>query len=104
VGVNPAPLFYEVIRVKFKGTPNLLVRITKHHRGEVKHFSFDDKGLYETEHPFTIQRLKAQFEEVKEENNVQGEKIKHCKKCDFTCDTQGELLKHYRVEHPKGES
>ena len=26
---------------------------------------------------------------------------RHCKKCDFTCETQGELLKHYRDCHPK---
>jgi hypothetical protein len=98
--------------MKFKGTPNLLVRITKPRRGEVKHFSFDENGIYETENPFTIMRLRAQYEEVKEEINleksvkvaVQGEKIKHCKKCDFTCKTQGELLKHHKTEHPKGES
>lgn len=29
--------------------------------------------------------------------------IRHCKKCDFTCETQGELLRHYRECHPKGE-
>jgi hypothetical protein len=34
--------------------------------------------------------------ETKIENNV-GKK--HCKKCTFTCDNQGELLAHYRNEH-----
>ena len=29
--------------------------------------------------------------------------LRHCKKCDFTCETQGELLKHYREIHPKGD-
>ena len=29
--------------------------------------------------------------------------VRHCKKCDFTCETQGELLKHYREIHPKGD-
>lgn len=28
--------------------------------------------------------------------------VRHCKKCDFSCESQGELLKHYREEHPKG--
>ncbi len=28
---------------------------------------------------------------------------RHCKKCDFTCETQGELLRHYREFHPKGD-
>jgi hypothetical protein len=26
---------------------------------------------------------------------------RHCKKCDFACDTQGELLQHYKTAHPK---
>lgn len=28
--------------------------------------------------------------------------LRHCKKCDFTCETQGQLLAHYRQFHPKG--
>ena len=28
---------------------------------------------------------------------------RHCKKCDFTCENQGELLAHYRDKHPKGD-
>ncbi len=40
---------------------------------------------------------------------IQGTEIKafstlrHCKKCDFTCETQGQLLAHYRDTHPKGD-
>jgi hypothetical protein len=29
--------------------------------------------------------------------------VRHCKKCDFTCETQGQLLQHYREIHPKGD-
>ena len=103
--------------MKFNGEPNLLVRITKPKRGEVKHFTFDENGVYETEHPFTIQRLKASFEAIGEESNVIDEEIevktedvqeeviqakqKHCRKCEFACDTKGELLNHYRSEHKK---
>lgn len=29
--------------------------------------------------------------------------LRHCKKCDFTCETQGELLRHYRELHGKGD-
>ena len=32
----------------------------------------------------------------------EGIKLKHCKKCDFTCDNQSLLLKHYKEQHPKG--
>lgn len=28
--------------------------------------------------------------------------LRHCKKCDFTCETQGQLLAHYRQFHQKG--
>jgi hypothetical protein len=41
--------------------------------------------------------MRGRFEEIKEEI-----KLKRCKKCDFTCDNQGELLAHYRESHPKG--
>ena len=27
--------------------------------------------------------------------------VRHCKKCDFTCETQGQLLRHYREFHAK---
>lgn len=43
----------------FKGKPNFLVRITKPKKGEVKHFTTDSEGLYETMHPTTITRLKC---------------------------------------------
>lgn len=29
--------------------------------------------------------------------------LRQCKKCDFACESQGELLKHYREAHPKGD-
>lgn len=29
--------------------------------------------------------------------------LRHCKKCDFACETQGQLLAHYREMHPKGD-
>jgi hypothetical protein len=28
--------------------------------------------------------------------------IKHCKKCDFTCETQSALMTHYKLNHKKG--
>ena len=40
----------------------------------------------------------AKETEIKTENS-----LRHCKKCDFTCETQGELLRHYRELHGKGD-
>ena len=28
--------------------------------------------------------------------------LRHCKKCDFVTESQGELMRHYAVCHPKG--
>lgn len=28
--------------------------------------------------------------------------LRHCKLCDFTCESQGELMRHYKECHPKG--
>ena len=47
----------------------------------------------------TIETEKAEETEI-----TSGNSIRHCKKCDFTCETQGELLKHYRENHAKGDS
>jgi len=39
-----------------------------------------------------------------EEVEITAEKtLRHCKKCDFTCDNQGILMKHYSEKHPKGD-
>jgi hypothetical protein len=56
-----------------------------------------------------ISKLLKQHFEVKTENSVTDDKpteginIRHCKKCDFTCENQGQLLAHYREAHPKEE-
>jgi hypothetical protein len=88
--------------MKFYGTPNSLVkeRRKKPFSKEVKKiplFRFDKNGEYTTSDDKLIQKLKKKF---KYEEEV---KLKHCKKCNFTCNNQGELLAHYREIHPKEE-
>lgn len=88
----------------FYSEPNMLVRINKNiaSNRRLKSFRFDSEGKFETENPRLINALKRRFkydiEVVAEEKE---ETLKHCKKCDFTSTNQGELLKHYREEHPK---
>lgn len=101
--------------MKFKGEPNLFIRINKPHRGEVKHFNFDENGMYETEHPMTIKRLQAQYEIYEEvvlpsEEIIEplmdadeGEILLSCKKCNFETSNKGELMSHYKKNHKKGE-
>ena len=101
--------------MKFYATPNLYVRFTKRHRrlfGKVG-FSFDANGEFETDKELLIQLLKTQFKCEKpkpetaemqpeiETTADQSVTIRHCKKCDFTCESQGELMRHYREVHPK---
>lgn len=98
--------------MKFYGTPNMLVRIKSSFLQRVtrmRSFHFDDNGVFETENERLIEALKRRYkydESDDVENNIGPEKqakdgLRHCKKCDFTCNTQGELLAHYRAEHPK---
>lgn len=97
--------------MKFKGTPNQLVRFqTKNLRnGRKTGVRFDADGFYETEHPRLIKALSRKFEivdeikkEVKQEKVKEEVKVYSCKKCDFTTDNRGKLMAHYRKEHSNG--
>ena len=99
--------------MKFYGLPNMGIYERKTRRDIAKNkrpkliFRFDERGEYVTEDIALIARLKHKFryEESKIENDeieIKSEiKLRHCKKCDFTCETQGQLLKHYRESHTK---
>lgn len=97
--------------MRFKAEPNLYVRFSlplqRAFNGK-KGFYFDSNGIFETDIPVLAKALSRQFEidnpdEI--ENKVEStEAIRRCKKCDFTCDNQGELLAHYRKNHPKKEA
>ena len=55
---------------------------------------------------YVIQAVgKGEVPTMKEPNEptTKESTLRHCKKCDFSCETQGELLKHYRECHPKGD-
>ena len=79
-------------------------------------FMFDEKGEYKTDDAAMCEKLKAKFrydqiDSTKTETPVIAEvaetaepaaestPMRHCKKCDFVCETQGQLLKHYREKH-----
>lgn len=97
--------------MRFKAEPNLYVRFSlplQRATGK-KGLYFKEDGTFETESPVLIKALSRQFEidtsEDKSENKVTStETIRRCKKCDFTCNNQGEMLKHYRENHPKKEA
>jgi len=110
--------------MKFYAEPHLAVyeMRKKHTFGENSHkqrvfvCQFDENGEFSTNDEKLISKLSAKFKydeviisetpittETTEEIETTDEiKLRHCKKCDFTCETQGQLLKHYREEHSKG--
>lgn len=95
--------------MRFKAEPNLYVRLSlplQRILGGKKGFYFNAEGRFETENPFLIRALSRQFEIDDEiENKADStEVIRRCKKCDFTCGNQGDLLAHYRKNHPKKEA
>lgn len=99
--------------MKFYGLPNMGVYERKTRRDIIKNkrpkliFRFDENGKYVTEDIALIEKLKRKFryDEIEIENKeieIKSENsLRHCKKCDFTCETQGQLLKHYRESHTK---
>ena len=42
-----------------------------------------------------------ELEEPKEAKKLPADGFYNCKKCDFKTENKGELLAHYRTEHPK---
>ena len=99
--------------MKFYGLPNMGVYERKTRRDIIKNkrpkliFRFDERGEFVTEDVELIEKLKRKFryDEIEIENKeieIKSENsLRHCKKCDFTCETQGQLLKHYRESHTK---
>lgn len=82
----------------FTAEPNLFVKIQTPLFQRVtgkKGFSFDKNGKFETDNQFLIKILSQTFK---------TDNLKKCKKCDFSCDNQGVLLKHYRENHKKEET
>lgn len=105
--------------MKFTGKPNVLIRMVYRIGLDRKTKiigRFDKDGIFETESPLIIKRMKKYFEDAKEvaqtiieeavntQDVAQKEEIvRHCKKCSYTTTNQGDLMRHYREEHPKGE-
>ncbi len=100
--------------MKFYGLPNMGVYERKTRKDVLKNkrpkliFRFDENGEFVTEDVELIEKLKRKFryDEIEIENKeieIKSENsLRHCKKCEFTCETQGQLLRHYREEHTKG--
>jgi hypothetical protein len=96
--------------MKFFGTPNMAVmernREPKYRKNPFKCkqllFRFDNNGEYSTTDEALINKLIGKF---KHENGTieppVASKSMKCKKCDYVTDNKGELLAHYRTEHPK---
>lgn len=85
--------------MKYRYTPNCAI---VDYENMKKMFVFDENGEFETEDKKLIEWIKKNkgflkpFEEQAEETALM-----ECKKCPFETDNKGELMAHYRKEHPK---
>jgi hypothetical protein len=111
--------------MKFIGTPNLYVHIRNKRIQRLtrkKGLRFDENGFYETDNPILTKALSQHFQKVepaedpflkayytyvKERADAQPAQEEHetpllkCKHCEFTTDSNGKLMAHYKKEHPK---
>lgn len=81
----------------FKGEPNLLVRFNPP-IGNIKHVRFNADGEFTTGNERVIKRFEHKYDSVPYKAE---EKMYNCKKCDYETANKGELMSHYRAEHPK---
>lgn len=83
---------------KIFGTPNTVLIDMYSKYAPVQ---FDKNGeVIVKNNPFTQRIIKKyKYEEITEA--PKGGKSYQCKKCDFTTGNKGELMTHYRTEHPK---
>ncbi len=83
--------------MKFYGEPNLSVFSSKRKGNKMIKkllFKFNENGEYETDDIKLIEKLKLHFK--------YEDTIYRCKKCDYQTTNKGDLMAHYRKEHPKG--
>jgi hypothetical protein len=93
--------------MKFQGKPNLTI---VDYKRLVAICTFDENGFFETDDPNKIKYLTTKTTSAKvveEQPKVTPKEEKklptvyNCKKCDFKTENQGDLLVHYRTNHPK---
>jgi len=107
------------MNILFYGSPNSIAKVTTKYPYTLKKytkplFRFDENGEYLMEsNDFSIinelkrkyrYSISADVEPIETETTAdtcEEIKVKHCKKCDFTCTNQGDLLYHYRSFHAK---
>jgi hypothetical protein len=66
-------------------------------------FKFNEKGEYETDDPKLVAWMKKNKNFIRcEENKLPADGLYNCKKCEYATTNKGELMAHYRTEHPKG--
>ena len=91
----------QVKKMKYYSEPNTHI-IDYEKQKEV--FCFNEKGEFETtdEKIILFMKKKKNFIRCEESQKIKIEiKILKCKKCEFTCENQGDLMQHYKKIHPK---
>ena len=86
--------------MKYFGTPGMA--IIDYENLKTK-FVMDENGEFETEDEKLIQWMKKNknFIRCEESKKLPADGLYNCKKCSFASPNKGELMAHYRKEHPK---
>jgi hypothetical protein len=99
--VGPSgPLLLEDI-MKYKYMPNC--SIVDYENLKVK-FRFDENGEFETEDMKLIEWIRKNknfLKPIEEEKRLPADGLYNCKKCSYSTTNKGELMRHYKHEHPK---
>ena len=62
---------------------------------------FDANGELESNDPEVIRQLQNIYRHDGTVEKAVNKTMKQCKKCKFECESQGDLLLHYRTNHKK---
>lgn len=87
--------------MKFYAEPNLHIIRSRMVGNREEHYElclFDENGELESEEKEVIRQL---INIYRHEETIIAKPMKNCKKCKFECETQGDLLAHYKLAHPK---
>ena len=88
-----------ILKVGIKiNAPFLPIKVTE--IAEVDGYIVQIANTTFTEKPIEAEEVEISHEEIEIKSEIS---LRHCKKCEFTCETQGQLLAHYREFHSKGD-
>ena len=88
-----------ILKVGIKiNAPFLPIKVTE--IAEVDGYIVQIANTTFAENVIEVEKVEITAKEIEIKSEIS---LRHCKKCEFTCETQGQLLAHYREFHSKGD-